>query len=123
MDEFLEKFNDRAAQDTFTEEDIRNHKILAVIGYIFPIIFFVLTLQNKESSYCRFHANQQLAWLITGIAAGVVSTILGFIPILGIIIKLVISLGTLAVMICLAVGASKDMALKLPIIGDMINVF
>ena len=80
MKEILENFNDQSAQSSFNQADVQKNKILVAICYIFPILFFVPIIIDGSSSYCRFHANQQLTQLILGIILGVVLGIVGNTP-------------------------------------------
>ena len=123
MDGILENFNDKDAQSTFNQADVQNNMIVAVLPYIIPILFFIPILADRNSSFCRFHANQQLTWFITLIIVGIITGIIGIIPILGAIIGALVGLCTLGVMIMYIIGAVKGMALRLPFIGNMINVF
>ncbi|MCB9810056.1 DUF4870 domain-containing protein [Candidatus Nomurabacteria bacterium] len=43
-----------------------DNKVLAIVGYILPFLFFLPLLndKSKEDSFARFHANQQLILLI-----------------------------------------------------------
>lgn len=123
MDGILENFNDKNTQSTFSQADVQKNMIVAVLPYILPILFFVPILVDKKSSFCRFHANQQLTWLITCIILGIIMFILGIIPVLGIIINAILGIGIFAVMIFYIIGAVKGMALRLPFIGNMVNIF
>ncbi len=123
MDGILENFNDKNAQSTFSKEDVQKNMIVAVLPYILPILFFVPILVDKNSSFCRFHANQQLIWLITCVILGLIMVVLGLVPVLGAIIDALIGLCIFAVMIFYIIGAVKGMALRLPFIGSMINIF
>lgn len=123
MENFLENFNDRNEQAGFAPQDISSYKVLAVLGYIFPILFFVTFLCNKTSSYCRFHANQQLAWLFTSIGVSIVSTLCSMIPGAGLVISTIIGLVQLCVLVFLIVGVVKDMAVRIPPLGNIISAF
>lgn len=123
MNEILENFNDQSAQSSFDPGDVQKNKILVAICYVFPILFFLPIVVDGNSSYCRFHANQQLAWLIFGIVLSAVSFILSLIPVLGVILDILLSLCGLAVLIGLIYGAVKGMAVRLPFIGNLLSVF
>lgn len=61
--------------------DVEKNKLMAVIGYVLPILFFIPLLTDaKESKFAMFHANQHLVLLIFVIAVNAFGTI---IPILG----------------------------------------
>ena len=98
MKEILENFNDQSAQNSFTQADVQKNNILAAVCYVFPILFFVPIL-------------------------GIVMAIIGIIPVLGAIIDVLISLCMLALLIALVYGAVKGMAVRIPFIGNFINVF
>ncbi|MBR3760656.1 MAG: hypothetical protein IKK47_06685 [Ruminococcus sp.] len=123
MKEILENFNDQSAQSSFNQADVQKNKILVAICYIFPILFFVPIIIDGSSSYCRFHANQQLTQLILGIILGVVLGIVGLIPVLGAIIGVLVGICMLALVVALFYGAIKGMAVRIPFIGNMINIF
>lgn len=116
-------FNDNSAESTFDSSDIQNNKIICMIGYLIPILFFLPIVVNSQSNYCRFHSNQQLAWLIVCVVLGVLEAILGIIPILGWIINMLLGIAILAVAILLMVAAYNGKAVRIPFIGEFINVF
>lgn len=49
-----------------SSEGVMDNKVLAIVGYILPFLFFLPLLndKSKEDSFARFHANQQLILLI-----------------------------------------------------------
>lgn len=122
MDEFLEKFNDPGEQDLFAG-DQNTYQLQGSLPYLCPIFFFIPIIVNKDSSYCRFHANQQLAWLICMIIIGIALAIIGIIPILGALVGLLGRLAMIIVSIVLCYGAYKGYAVKIPILGDIIRFF
>lgn len=119
MNEILEQFNDQNTQSTFTPEEVQKNNILAAVCYLVPILFFLPLLIDKNSSYCRFHANQALIWFVLDLILGVIIKVLGLIPILGAIINVIVSLAILAVAVCLMIGAYKGMAVRIPFIGSI----
>lgn len=110
----------------FDTQDITENKVFAILAYI-PILFWLPLACCNQSQYGRFHANQGLLLLITGVVLGVVSAIinalLGWIPVLGWIlcglIKIVvwaIEVGLLIYgMVCTGQGKAKE----LPGIGSI----
>lgn len=97
--------------------DVEKNKIMAVIGYILPILFFVPLINDssKNSPFARFHANQQLILLIAAIAVDIVGTI---IPFLGWFI--ILPLGSIFLIIVAILGiinAAKGEMKQLPAIG------
>lgn len=96
--------------------DAEKNKVMAIVGYILPILFFIpLVSDAKNSPFAKFHANQQLNLLLAAIAVNIVGTI---IPILGWFI--ILPLGSLALIVFAIMGiinAAKGEMKKLPLIG------
>ena len=73
MDNFLEQFNDINTEQTFVQNEVEKHKALAILAYIFPFLCWLPTVAgDKNSTYCKFHANQSLTWLITMVVVNIV---------------------------------------------------
>lgn len=123
MKEILSNFNDQSAQNSFNQADVQKNKILAAVCYVLPLLFFVPILIDKSSNYCRFHANQQLTLFIFDIILGLVLAVIGLIPVLGAIIGVLVGICMLALVIALAYGAYNGMAVRIPFVGNMINIF
>lgn len=123
MHNIVEPFNDRNAQNSFDSSEVESNKLLVAICYVIPILFFVPILMDKNSSFCKFHANQQLTLLIAGVALGIVCKLLSFIPIVGAIVCAVVGIAVLLLIIALAYGAWSGMALRIPFIGNLIEIF
>jgi uncharacterized membrane protein len=96
--------------------DAEKNKAMAIVGYILPILFFIpLVTEAKNSSFAKFHANQQLNLLLAAIAVNVVG---GIIPVLGWFI--ILPFGSLALIVLAIMGivnAAKGEMKKLPLIG------
>lgn len=121
---------DEATQELqqFDSKDVEKNKVLAIVGYIFPILFFIpLVTEAKDSIYAKFHSNQQLILLIFGFAGGIgltiISSILAFIPVLGPIVGMlmlpVFWLACLALVIIGIINAANGARKKLPVIGGI----
>lgn len=123
MMDFLENFNDINTEQTFNPTEVDKNKPLAIIAYLLPILFFLPILGDGNSTYCKFHANQSLTWLIVLVLLSIVRIILLFIPILGVLCNIVIWLAILAVMIVYIIGAVKGKAYRMPFVGNLLNVF
>ncbi len=123
MKEILSNFNDQSAQNSFDQADVQKNKFLIAVCYVFSFLFFIPLLIDKSSSYCRFHANQQLTLLICEIIIGLVLAVVGLIPVLGAIIGVLVGICMLALIIALAYGGYNGMAVRIPFIGNMINIF
>jgi len=99
--------------------DIEKNKAMAIIGYIFPILFFIPLLndETKNSPFARFHANQQLVLLISSI---VVTTVGGIIPIIGWF--LILPIGSIIILVLAIMGiinAVNGKMKKLAMIGSI----
>jgi uncharacterized membrane protein len=98
------------------DPDIEKNKLLAIVGYIVPILFFVpLVTEGKNSPFARFHANQQLVLLIVAIAVNVAGTMIPFIGWF-----LILPVGVVAVIVLAVLGilnASRGEMKRLPVIG------
>lgn len=123
MASFMDNFNDSKEECQFDASDVQQYKVQAVLPYLFPILFFLPIISNKESNFCRFHANQQLIWLITCVVLNIVLRIISFIPVLGTLVYVLASLAVLAFAIMLMVSASQGKAVKIPFVGDLIKIF
>lgn len=97
--------------------DVEKNKVMAIVGYIIPLLFFIplLSDESKNSPFAKFHANQQLVLLISAVIVNIVGSI---IPIIGWFIILPIGCIILLVLAIMGIinGAKGEMK-KLPIIG------
>ena len=83
-----------------------------VLGFITGILFLVL---EKENRFVRFHAMQSI---VTFLLLFIISIVLGFIPIIGLVISPLIALVGLILWLLLMFKAYKGEKYKLPIAGD-----
>jgi uncharacterized membrane protein len=84
-----------------------------LLGFITGIIFFVV---EKESEFVKFHAMQSI------MAFGglfILNIVLGFIPIIGWAIGLLLNLASVVVWIVCMIKAYQGEKFKLPVIGDL----
>lgn len=98
------------------QSDAEANKAMAIIGYIFPILFFIpLITEAKNSPFAKFHANQQLVLLIFAIAVNIIG---GVIPIIGWF--LILPIGSIMILVFVIMGvinAAKGENKSLPLIG------
>jgi len=97
--------------------DVESNKVMAIVGYIIPILFFIplLNEESKKSPFAKFHANQQLNLLLAAVAVNVVGTV---IPIIGWFI--ILPIGSIILIVLAIMGiinAAKGSMKKLPMIG------
>ncbi len=108
----------------YTQEDINNNKIMAVLAYL-GILVLIPIFAAKDSKFARFHSNQGLVLLIcdivVSIVLGIVTAIIAFIPYVGPILSgiiwAVIPIVLLVFAILGIVNAVQGKAKELPIIG------
>lgn len=69
----------------FDQTDAQEHKGLGVLMAVFPILFFIPCIAGnlKQSSYMRFRANQSCIVFLFSTITGIISNIIGMIPLLG----------------------------------------
>ena len=84
-----------------------------LLGFITGIIFLLV---EKESKYVRFHAMQSTI-LFGGVF--IANIALGFIPFLGWVVGLLLSLGTFILWIILMWKAFQGEKWKVPYVGDI----
>lgn len=84
-----------------------------VLAWVSGIIFLLI---EKENKFVKFHAIQSI---VTFLSLTIVSFVLGYIPILGSFLSLVISLLQLALWIFLMYKAYTGEKFKLPFAGDI----
>lgn len=112
--------NDTTSQ--FDPQDINNNKGISVLAYI-GFLFLVPLLACPNSKFARYHTNQGLVLFLLEFALGVVTGILGIIPIAGLIIGGLLSavggIFTLVLMIMGIINAAQGQAKELPLIGKI----
>lgn len=119
----LDAFNDKTAQSTFDPADVEKNKVIVMISYIFPILFFLPVVLCGNSTFCRFHANQILSWLVFDIVLGVFMGIFALIPFIGWVFSLIFGIAMLAATILLMLSAYAGKAVRIPVIGSLIQIF
>ncbi|MDE6092212.1 MAG: DUF4870 domain-containing protein [Ruminococcus sp.] len=123
IDKIIEPFNDEKTACMFDYNDVQQNKIAAVVPYLIPFLFFLPLIMDKNSAFCKFHANQQLTWFLVILVIGIVKSIIGIIPLIGWLVRCVIEIAELLVALCFMYGASKGKALRLPFVGELIKIF
>ena len=112
--------NDTTSQ--FDPQDINNNKGMSVLAYI-GFLFLVPLLACPNSKFARYHTNHGLVLFLLEFALGVVTGIIGIIPIAGLIIGGLLSavggIFTLVLMIMGIINAAQGQAKELPLIGKI----
>lgn len=123
MADFMDNFNDNSEQSGFDAADVQKFRLQAVLPYLIPILFFLPVIADKNSKFCKFHANQQLAWLIVCVVIGILMRILSIVPVLGAICCSLLSLAVIVIAILLMINAYNGKAIRIPFIGSVLNIF
>ncbi len=107
----------------FDPTDIAQNKGMAILAYFGILVLFPI-LGAKHSRFAQYHANQGLILLIVSVVYGVVNAIveaiLGWIPVLGSLVSLVLLLGNVAILVLTILGivnAAKGVAKEVPLVG------
>lgn len=101
-----------------SSKDVEENKVIAAIGYI-SILCFVPLLMAKESKFAQFHAKQGLVLFIVGVIVMIINAAIGWIPIIGWLIALGLSLGLIVLSLLGLVKALSGEWYELPLIGDL----
>lgn len=99
-----------------TGDNVDNTKAVAAVAYL-GILFFVPLLTNPESDFARYHANQGLLLLITGLVVNILGPVL---PVIGWFI--IWPLGSIFVLVLFVMGlinALNGEKKPLPLIGGI----
>ena len=109
----------------YDPEDLKKNKVIFALCYLW-ILFFLPLVACPDSKAGKFHANQGLLVLLTGIIISVACTILSvclcLVPfgwIIAIIISSVLGLVNLVLAIIGIVNAVNEKIVELPIIGKV----
>lgn len=95
--------------------------MLAYVTIIPSIIFLVMEPYNRNR-FVRFHSFQNIFFFVACVALGIVLSIIGAVPFVGLLtifIGPLIGLGLLVVWVILLLKAYQGQMFKLPFIGDL----
>lgn len=107
----------------YDTQDIEENKPWAILSYIAVLWILPLFVNGGCSKFGRFHANQAFILLIADLIGGVLSSLLGKIPVLGSVLSALISLLLLAYTLFGIITAGSGKAKELPFIGGLMHVF
>lgn len=113
MTEQNDKLVSREQEVAFTPEDIEKNKTMAGLSYL---LFFLPLIACPESGYAKFHANQALILLITGIVGSMILTV---IPIIGWILLPFFSVAVFILGIMGLINGFGGKTRRLPLIGKL----
>lgn len=105
------------AEGAQTTSDDSNIKLFGILGYIFPLLFFLPLVmeETKNNEFAKFHANQQLALLIFWLVINAI----GIIPILGWLIAIFGWIFGIVLLIMGVLNVVNDKQKQLPLIGGV----
>ncbi|MDR3558905.1 MAG: DUF4870 domain-containing protein [Candidatus Pacebacteria bacterium] len=100
--------------------DAEKNKVMAIVGYIVPILFFVPLINDssKNSPFAKFHAGQQLNLLLFWVLGWIVSAVL-MIILIGFLLEFIVWIAGIVFMILGIVAAAKGEMKPLPLIGGI----
>ena len=131
LDEIINKItHPEDVTDQFYPEDMQTNQASGVLAS-FPVLFWIPLVIAGQSPYAKFCVNQGLTLLaldaVLGVVSSVVGGILGIIPLVGGLLKWILSLAVFAVsmgcFLLLIISACQGRARKIPLVGDMIQAF
>ena len=122
---------------SYSQQDIDQNKIMGILSY-FGILVLIPIFAAKESPFARFHANQGLVLLVTGILVGMATSLVGMLfglatslvgmlfglihidvlTVLWNIVSWLIRVAMFALMILGIVNAASGKAKELPLVGN-----
>ena len=99
--------------------DADQSKTFAIIGYIIPILFFLpLVTDSKDDPFAKYHANQQLVFLLYWVIGYFISSVL-MIVLIGILLMPIVTIFGVVLMIMGIINAVNDKMKPLPLIGGI----
>ena len=111
---------------SYSQQDIDQNMIMGILSY-FGILVLIPIFAAKESPFARFHANQGLVLLVTGILVGMATSLVGMLfglihidvlTVLWNIVSWLIRVAMFALMILGIVNAASGKAKELPLVGN-----
>ena len=108
----------------YKEKDIVNNRLMAILCYV-SVLVIIPVIMARDSRYVMFNANQGIVLTAFEIVFGAIMSFLGWIPIIGLLTRLlfsVVGLVCLGLSIWGIVNVVNGKAVKLPVVGD-IRVF
>lgn len=97
-----------------------NEKVFGILAY-FGWLVLIPILAGK-SEFSKFHANQGILLAIAGTAISVLSFVVGFIPFVGLVLRILLYLADVACLVFAIMGivnAAQEQMKPLPVIGGI----
>lgn len=113
------KFGESHQGTSTGESDLSQIRLFGILGYIFPILFFLpLVTDAKDNEFAKYHANQQLLLLLFLIIGNTASSILTVI-LIGLLLYPVVWIFGLVCMVMGIMNVVNERQKPLPIIGTI----
>lgn len=101
------------------DADLSQVRLFGIIGYIFPILFFLpMVTEHKDNSFAMYHANQQLILLLFLIIGNTAASILTVI-LIGLLLYPIVWIFGLICMILGIMNVVNERKKPLPLIGNI----
>ncbi|MDX1640342.1 MAG: DUF4870 domain-containing protein [Balneolaceae bacterium] len=99
--------------------DVSQVRLFGILGYIFPILFFLpLITDAKDNPFAKYHANQQLLLLLFLVIGNTAASILTVI-LIGLLIYPIVWIFGLVCMIMGIMNVINEREKPLPLIGEI----
>ncbi|MBE5925917.1 MAG: zinc ribbon domain-containing protein [Lachnospiraceae bacterium] len=106
----------------FDARDIVENKVFCILSYL-GLLFIIGLIAQPKSKVIKFHANQGLVLFLAEMVLGVVTGVVGVLPLAGAILAgaagLATSVLTIGALIYQIINISEGKVKKLPVIGDI----
>ena len=86
-----------------------------VLGWVTGLVFLLL---EQKNAFVRFHAMQSL---VTFLGLFIITMVVGFIPVLGLLVNMLLWPLGVVLWIVLMIKAYKGERYKLPVVGDFVE--
>lgn len=114
-----DEFPEQNQSTSSNEADVSQVRLFGILGYIFPILFFLpLVTDAKDNAFAKYHANQQLLLLLFLIIGNTAASILTVI-LIGLLLYPVVWIFGLVCMVMGILNVVNDRQKPLPLIGTI----
>ncbi len=114
-----DEFPEQKQSASSSEADVSQVRLFGILGYIFPILFFLpLVTDAKNNTFAKYHANQQLLLLLFLIIGNTAASILTVI-LIGLLLYPVVWIFGLVCMVMGILNVVNDRQKPLPLIGTI----
>lgn len=110
-----QNINEETPKEEVSSSDESTSKVVAILGYLVPIIFFIplLSEEGKKNTFAMHHANQHLNMLISWLAINMIAII----PLLGWLVWFVGAIALLVFTVMGIINAAGGSKKSLPVVG------